>query len=117
MKSFKKLSTIETRKKVLNLLLKLSNGWRPRTRDLNLVCGSSTRILKKIKVERLYVICAIDIVKEESTYMQVLRIWDVLLLEDISKLIKHLDSIFSSYTDEYINLCQEICYDGYVALL
>lgn len=70
----------------------------------------------KIKVERLYVICAIDIVKE-SAYMQVLRIWDVMPLEDISKLVKHLDSIFSSYTDEYINLCQEICYDGYVGLL
>ncbi|TYK30411.1 uncharacterized protein E5676_scaffold349G00130 [Cucumis melo var. makuwa] len=111
LKSFKKLSAVEMKKKVLNLLLKLSNGWRPKTRDLNLVCGSSTRILKKIKVERLYVICSIDIVKE-SAYMQVLRIWDVLPLEDISKLVKHLDNIFSSYTDEYVNLCQEICYDG-----
>ncbi|XP_038877003.1 uncharacterized protein LOC120069339 isoform X2 [Benincasa hispida] len=111
LKSFKKLSTVEIKKKVLNLLLKLSSGWRPKTRDLNLVCGSSTRILKKIKVERYYVICAIDIVKK-SAYMQVLRIWDVLPLEDISKLVKSLESIFNSYTDEYINLCQEICYDG-----
>ncbi|KAG7030546.1 TPR and ankyrin repeat-containing protein 1, partial [Cucurbita argyrosperma subsp. argyrosperma] len=101
---------MEMKKKILNLLLKLSGGWRPKRRDLNLVCGSSTRILKKIKVECLYVICAIDIMKE-AAYMQVLRIWDVLPLEDISKLVKHLGNLFRSYTDEYINLCEEICYD------
>jgi len=48
---------------------------------------------------------------KEAAYMQVLRIWDVLPLEDISKLVKHLGNLFRSYTDEYINLCEEICYD------
>jgi len=78
------------------------------------------RILKQFKVEGLYVVCANDIVKDwsdvvkEFRYRQVLKIWDLLPLEDIPKLIKRLDSMFGKYTDDYINHCKERCLDGYV---
>ncbi|WOH13225.1 hypothetical protein DCAR_0832734 [Daucus carota subsp. sativus] len=109
-KSFGKLSQ-RMKKSVLNLLLKLSGGWRPKNRNVDLVCESSPQILKKFKVEGLYVVSTIDIVKE-SNYKQVLKIWDVLSVEELPKLVKRLDSIFFMYTDEFINHCKEKLLDG-----
>ncbi|KAI3844840.1 hypothetical protein MKX03_004561 [Papaver bracteatum] len=90
-KSFGKLKSSQTQKSVVNLLVKLSNGWRP----------------KKFKVETLcvYIISSVDVAKY-SCYTQVLKIWDVLPLEQISKLVKSLDSICSIYTDDYLNRCK-----------
>lgn len=102
------------KKSVLNLLLKLSSGWRPKNRSVDSVFESSSQILKKFKVEGLYVVCTIDIVKESSKYKQVLKVWGILPLEEMPKLVKRLDSIFSMYTDDFINRCKEIFLEGYV---
>jgi len=105
--------SVQTKKSVINLLVKLSSGWRP-------ICGGSSQILKQFKVEGLYAICANDIEKEwsdvekEFRYYQVLKIWDILPAEDIPKLIKRLDSLFGKYTDDFINHCKEKCLEGYV---
>ncbi|XP_076911049.1 uncharacterized protein LOC143568899 [Bidens hawaiensis] len=74
-------------------------------------CEKSSQILKKFKVEGLYVICSIDIIKEVK-YIQVLKVWDILPLEEIPKLTKRLESIFSAYTDDYINRCTAKCLEG-----
>ncbi|GKC59146.1 UvrD-like helicase, ATP-binding domain, P-loop containing nucleoside triphosphate hydrolase [Tanacetum coccineum] len=66
--------------------------------------------LKK-QVEGYYVICTIDIIKEVN-YTQVLKVWDILALEEIPELRKRLESIHSAYTNEYINRCTEKCLDG-----
>lgn len=113
LKSFKKLTSVRLQKSVLHLLLNLSSGWRPKKQNFETSCGSSSMILKKFKVERLYIVCTNDIAKNLS-YVQVLKIWDILPLEDIPKLINRLDSIFNRYTDDFINLCKEKCLDGYV---
>ncbi|KAK1380712.1 UvrD-like helicase ATP-binding domain-containing protein [Heracleum sosnowskyi] len=109
-KSFGKLS-LRMKKSVLNLLLKLSNGWRPKNRNVDSVCESSPQILKKFKVEGLYVVCTIDVVKE-ANYKQVLKVWDVLSVEEIPKLVKRLDSIFCMHTDEFISHCSVKLLDG-----
>ena len=103
------------KKSILNLLLKLSNGWRPKNRSVDSVCESSPQILKKFKVEGLYVVCTIDIMKE-TNYKQVLKIWDVLSVEEMPKLVKRLDSIFFMYTDDFINHCKEKLLEGYASL-
>lgn len=113
LKSFKKLTSGRLQKSVLHLLLNLSSGWRPKKQNFETSCGSSSMILKKFKVERLYIVCTNDIAKNLN-YVQVLKIWDILPLEDIPKLINRLDSIFNRYTDDFINLCKEKCLDGYV---
>lgn len=113
LKSFKKLTSVRLQKSVLHLLLNLSSGWRPKKQNFETSCGSSSMILKKFKVERLYIVCTNDIAKNLN-YVQVLKIWDILPLEDIPKLINRLDSIFNRYTDDFINLCKEKCLDGYV---
>nr|GEW67078.1 UvrD-like helicase, ATP-binding domain, P-loop containing nucleoside triphosphate hydrolase [Tanacetum cinerariifolium] len=110
-RSFGKLTGFLLKKQVLNLLLKLSSGWRPKNRSVDLYCEKSTQILKQFKVEGFYVICTIDIIKEVK-YVQVLKVWDVLSLDEIPKLTKRLESIFCAYTDAYINWCTEKCFEG-----
>lgn len=113
LKSFKKLTSDQTKMSVINLLLKLSSGWRPKKRNVDSICESSSHIIKKFKVEGFYIICTIDIVKD-SLYIQVLKVWDILPLEDVPKLVTRLDNIFVKYTDEYIDRCKEKCMEGYV---
>ena len=111
--SFKKLSSLRIKKSIINLLLKLSSGWRPKMRHMGQPCEGSSQILKRFKVEGLYVVCSIDI-KKESTYFQVLKVWDILPLEEIPKLIKQLEGQFALYTDDFISHCKEKCLEGYV---
>ncbi|CAJ2677798.1 unnamed protein product [Trifolium pratense] len=111
LKSFKNLPSKRTKKSVISLLLKLSTGWRPKRIKVDLLCGNSSQMLKQYKVEGLFVVCSKDVVKE-SNFSQVLRIWDVLPPEDIPKVVKRLDSIFGSYTDDFISRCSEQCFDG-----
>ncbi|XP_076915166.1 uncharacterized protein LOC143574429 [Bidens hawaiensis] len=110
-KSFGKLTFARLKKVVLNLLLKLSGGWRPKNTSVDMCCEKSSQILKKFKVEGLYIICSVDIIKEVK-YTQVLKVWDILPLEEIPKLTKRLESIFSAYTDDYINRCTAKCLEG-----
>lgn len=79
------------------------------------VCVNSTEIVNQFKVEGLYVVCTTDNVKDLSC-KQVLRIWDLLALEDIPILIGQLESIFCKYADDFINFCNEKSLDGYISL-
>ncbi|XP_042981756.1 uncharacterized protein LOC122311308 isoform X3 [Carya illinoinensis] len=118
LKSFKKLKSVMRKNSVIELLLKLSRGWRPKKRSSDPVCGSSSQIIKQFKVEDLYIVCANDIRKEwsdvvkELMYDQVLKVWDILPAEEIPKLIKRLDSMFGKYTDDFLNRCKEKCLEG-----
>ena len=113
MKTFKKLTSFGTRKAVIDLLLKLSDGWRPQRR-MAAVSESSLEI-KSFKVSSLCVISTVDIELTNSGYTQVLRIWDLLPLEDIPEFVTHLDRIFEKYSDDFMTLCNEKCFEGYVA--
>jgi len=73
---------------------------------VDLSCENSTQILKMFKVENYYVICSIEIIKT-SRYMQILKIWDILPLDDIPQLAKRLDNVFKRYTLEYISMCKK----------
>lgn len=110
-KSFGKLKTVGKKMSVLNLLLRLSSGWRPKKKTVDMICEKSCMVLKKFKVHGLYMLCSIDIVKE-FRYIQVLKVWDILQLEDIEKLVKRLDSIFDAYTDDFISCCNEKYLEG-----
>lgn len=73
-------------------------------------------VLKQFKVEGLYIVCSIDIVKDHR-YTQVLKAWDLLPLEDIGRLVKRLDGIFKIYTDDFISHCNEKYLEGYVTII
>ncbi|KAL2542930.1 Uncharacterized protein Adt_03908 [Abeliophyllum distichum] len=49
---------------------------------------------------------------KEFHYEQVLKVWDILPLEEIQKLIVRLDTIFNSYSEDFINCCKVKCLDG-----
>ncbi|KAL8218515.1 hypothetical protein R6Q57_021888 [Mikania cordata] len=110
-RSFGKLTSTRLKTLVLNLLLKLSGGWRPKNKSVDLCCGKISQILKKFKVDSLYIVCSVDIIKDVK-YIQVLKVWDILPLEEIPKLTKRLESIFSAFTDDYINRCTAKCLEG-----
>uniref|UniRef100_A0A803KZ70 UvrD-like helicase ATP-binding domain-containing protein n=2 Tax=Chenopodium quinoa TaxID=63459 RepID=A0A803KZ70_CHEQI len=110
-KSFSKLPSTRAKKSVMNLLVKLSNGWRPKKIKADPVCESSVQIVKQYKVEGRYIICTNDIMKD-SVYVQMLKIWDVLPLEDVSKLVKRLDSIYGAFTDDFLSCCKERSLEG-----
>lgn len=111
-KSFEKLKSSETKKLVMNLLLRLSCGWRPKWRNTNLVCDNFSQMLKQFKVKDLHIICSIDVVKD-SCYIQVLKVWDMLPLEDIPLLAVRLSAVFQSYTDDFVKRCKQKCLEGY----
>ncbi|GKC85300.1 UvrD-like helicase, ATP-binding domain, P-loop containing nucleoside triphosphate hydrolase [Tanacetum coccineum] len=111
-RSFGKLTGSRLKKLVLNLLLKLSSGWRPKNKSVDLCCETSSKILKQFKVEGLYVICTIDIIKQVN-YIRVLKVWDILALEEIPKLKKRLESVYSAYTNDFNNRCTEKCLEGF----
>ncbi|XP_050278044.1 uncharacterized protein LOC126719551 [Quercus robur] len=90
-KSFKKLRSIEMKKLVINLLLRLSSGWRPKNKKCNLIHDNTSGMLKQFKV---------------------LKVWDILPLEDIPKLAIRLDALFGKYTNDYLNRCKAKCFDG-----
>ncbi|XP_060960163.1 uncharacterized protein LOC115722733 [Cannabis sativa] len=110
LKSFKKLTSIRRKKSILNLLLKLSGGWRPKRPLVESGSRSSLEIMR-FKVEGLIVISTVDITKNLN-YVQVLKIWDVLHPDDVPKLIKRLDNIFGNYTEDFVNLCNNKSFDG-----
>ncbi|KAL3635036.1 hypothetical protein CASFOL_022090 [Castilleja foliolosa] len=103
-KSFQKLKSSNFKKLVINLLLKIASGWRPKNVNVDCTCKSSAYIVKQFKVEKYYVVCSVDIIKD-SIYLQVLKVWDILPMSETSKLLKRLDGIFAMYTDDFINHC------------
>ncbi|MCL7029079.1 hypothetical protein MKW94_015892, partial [Papaver nudicaule] len=104
-KSFGKLKSSQIQKSVVNVLVELSNGWRPKKLRVETLCGKPVQLVKQYKVGRLYIISSVDVAKY-SCYTQVLKIWDILPLEEIPKLVKSLESVFSIYTDDYLNRCK-----------
>ncbi|XP_077235510.1 uncharacterized protein LOC143877385 isoform X2 [Tasmannia lanceolata] len=110
-KSFSKLKSTHTKKAVINILLRLAGGWRPKKLNVDFVSESSLQLVKLFKVVGLYLICTIDIVKQ-SNYIQVLKIWDILHFEEIPKLVKRLEGISAMYTDDYVTHCNVKCLEG-----
>ncbi|KAG8369514.1 hypothetical protein BUALT_Bualt14G0021500 [Buddleja alternifolia] len=110
-KSFRKLKPSHVKKLAINVLLKLASGWRPKKINVDCTCEISSYIVKQFKVEGYYVVCSIDITKD-TVYEQVLKVWDILPLEEIPKLLKRLDSIYAMCTDEFISHSKEKCFEG-----
>jgi hypothetical protein len=105
--SIARTSNVETRKKVLSLLAKLSSGWHQPH-------GTSSQLLVAYKVDgQLNLVWTVDILKEDSYHIQVMKVWDVVPLSDITRLVNHLYTIFESYTADKVHRCQQRHVEGY----
>ncbi|XP_065871329.1 uncharacterized protein [Euphorbia lathyris] len=109
-RSFGKLASVQAKTFALNYILRLSSGWRPKQRNADAI-SESFRFLRQFKVVGLYVISSIDVVKEHR-YTQVLKVWDILPLEDVPKLTRRLNAIFERYTDDFVSRCNEKLLEG-----
>ncbi|KAL2459853.1 uncharacterized protein Fot_54597 [Forsythia ovata] len=103
--SFGELISPCVKKAVMHILLMIANGRCPK-RCVDFPCESSLHTIKRFKVQDYNVLYTIDITKEWS-YMQVLKVWDILATKEVPELMRHLDSIFAKYTDDFINRCSE----------
>ncbi|KAM3702041.1 hypothetical protein ACJW30_05G222400 [Castanea mollissima] len=115
LKSMSRLKDAETCTKVLTLLENLANGWRQPQSKKNLYVhhGASSQLLEQYKVKGLlHLVWTVDILKENSNYIQILKVWDILPLSEMPKLANQLDVLFENYTLEKINHCKHKSLSG-----
>ena len=99
----------DLRKDVLSLLVKLSCGWRQPRTESNLLSNNNAAWSQSVecyRVKQLCLVWAVDILRENSHHVQVLRIWDVLASADVPKLSKQLDVLYGSYTLDDMSRCK-----------
>ncbi|KAK4551022.1 hypothetical protein RGQ29_032600 [Quercus rubra] len=115
LKSMSRIEDAETCTKVLSLLENLANGWRQPQSKKNLYVyhGASSQLLEQYKVKGLlHLVWTVDILKENSNYIQILKVWDILPLSEMPKLANQLDVLFENYTLEKINHCKHKSLSG-----
>ncbi|KAL4593865.1 hypothetical protein ACB092_05G294900 [Castanea dentata] len=115
LKSMSRVKDTETCKEVLTLLENLANGSRQSLRKKNLYDhhGTSSQLLEQYEVKGLlHLVWTVDILKENSYYIQILKFWDILPLDEIPKLANHLDVLFENYTVQKMNRCKYKRNDG-----
>ncbi|KAM3394324.1 hypothetical protein P3S68_003326 [Capsicum galapagoense] len=106
-KSIARIKDPEIIKEVISLLVKLSSGWRKseKNRMLSNKGGNSSALLEVYNVKQLKLIWTIDILQQNSTHIQVLKIWDIIPAYLIPNLAKDLDILFGRYTVDMMNRC------------
>uniref|UniRef100_A0A2N9F0I6 DNA2/NAM7 helicase-like C-terminal domain-containing protein n=1 Tax=Fagus sylvatica TaxID=28930 RepID=A0A2N9F0I6_FAGSY len=115
LKSMSRVKNAVTCKEVLNLLENLANGWRQPHWKKNLFVhhGTSSQLLEQYKVNGfLNLVWTVDILKENSYYIQILKVWDILPLSKMPRLANHLDVLFGNYTVDKMNRCKHKCLNG-----
>jgi len=115
-KSIARTSNAEIRKEVISLLAKLSSGWREPNEKRKIIVhdGTCSQLLETYKVDgQLNLVWTVDILKEDSYHIQVIRVWDVVPFSDIPRLAKHLDILFGSCTVNKMRHCKHRCNEGY----
>ena len=55
----------------------------------------------------------VDILRESSHQVQMLKVWDVLVLSDVPKLSNQLDRLYGSYSLDEMNRCKYKYKEGY----
>ncbi|CAE5963039.1 unnamed protein product [Arabidopsis arenosa] len=113
-KSVGEIKNPEIYRKIKNFLERMSQGWlreEEPERD-NLV--SSSQLLKQSKIDDvLRLIWAVDILKEDFHYVQVLKIWDVVPSSNAPKAVKRLDL---NHTKDEIEKCRARCIRGEIVV-
>lgn len=111
------IKNIEVRKEVLSVLTKLSCGlrWHSNDEGLYVMDRNCAQLLEVYKVKDLhYIVWSVELVKEQSNFVQVLKFWDISPHSEMPNLLKKLDYLFGSYTLDLMHLCKFKQMDGYV---
>ncbi|XP_050880685.1 uncharacterized protein LOC127084308 isoform X1 [Lathyrus oleraceus] len=114
--SMARIKSTEDCKKICSLLMLLSSGWHQPHQDINIrvVDDTSSQLLGLCKVnELLYLVWTINILEENSNHVQVLKIWDVLPLSEVSKMVRDINIFFRNYSVDIHRCCKIRCSNGY----
>ena len=108
------IKNTESHQRMLDLLEKLSSGWRQTAEQENhIVVDGSSGLLEVYPVnDFLNLLWSIDIVKENSHFIQVLKVWDILPLLDIPKAVQNLETLFGEYNVNKLRRCKYQCLEG-----
>ena len=105
-------------KEVLSLIEELSCGWRREKNEkhpfVNL--GKSSKLVEHYKVRQRYLVWAVDTQREISHHTQILKVWGVLEPFDVPRILKQLDMIYESYTDDKMSRCKHKHVEEYAFL-
>lgn len=113
-KSVGEIKNPEMYRKIKSFLERISHGWlheeEESERD-SLV--SSSQLIKQSKIDDvLSLIWAVEILKEEFQYIQVLKIWDVVPSSDVPEAVKSLNLNHMKYTVDEVEKCRARCISG-----
>ncbi|KAJ1272597.1 hypothetical protein BS78_06G215000 [Paspalum vaginatum] len=108
-KAFAKLKSPQLRREVLQKLVKLGGGWRTiiKTSDST----DAFELAKVYRIRDLYLVWSTDLERNER-YFQIIRIWDILTHQHVARTVKHLENLFSMYTDDYLDHCRRVQKEG-----
>ncbi|XP_050226216.1 uncharacterized protein LOC126676130 [Mercurialis annua] len=109
LKSIAKIKSTSVCTAVLSILSKLSSGWRQphNYRDLCVTNVVSSQLLEHYKVEMsLYLVWTVDILKENKSGVQVLRVWDILPAAGILNLAEYVAVLYKDYSADEMELCK-----------
>jgi senataxin len=103
-------------KEIVSLLTSLANGNRRAQKKKKVFVhgGISSQLLEQYKVNgNQILVWNVDILKQKSSYIQILKIWGIMSLSQMPKLASLLDILFERYTEAKMNQCKHKCLDGY----
>lgn len=107
----------DIQKSILDLLEKLSNGWRAHktAKDVEIPDGSlASDLLQLYKIKgQLYLAWSIDLQEENANCTQIIKIWDIVWTAQVPRLASHLDALVGNYTINMLNRCKYNCIEGY----
>ncbi|XP_021732796.1 uncharacterized protein LOC110699602 [Chenopodium quinoa] len=122
--SISSIHSIEVQKRVKEMLHKISDGWRQSNSDEKLLMdvaginyGAAIELLKLYELdEKLNLAWTVDILKEKTSYTQVIKVWLVLPTSKIPNLATSLSVLFGRFTVNFMNRCKYKNFEGYVAV-
>ncbi|KAF7151329.1 hypothetical protein RHSIM_Rhsim02G0186700 [Rhododendron simsii] len=119
MKSIYGIRNIGVRKEVFSILQRLSSGYhRHGNENVLKMGGTYSQLLELYPVyEWLNLVWSVDIERESSMDIQVLKVWDVLPKAEILRLANHLDTVFGNYAIDKMNRCKCRSFEGYACML
>lgn len=112
-----RIKDLTIHKEVLSILTKLSSGWRCAQKDkvVNGVTGTCSMLMEQYNVSGEFnLIWTVDILTENSKYIQVLKVWDILATSKIPQFANNLNTLFGNYTVVVMNRCISKQVEGYI---
>ncbi|KAF8052886.1 hypothetical protein N665_1494s0001 [Sinapis alba] len=106
-KSVGEIKNPEMYRKIKSFLERISLGW------LHEEESERDSLIKQSKMDDvLRLIWAVEILKEEFQYIQVLKIWDVVPSSDAPEAVKTLNLHHMKYTEDEVEKCRARCISG-----